>query len=188
MPSGQITCLLSGTFNNSYDLDRTRLILDAIRKSVNLKVIWARAGESRSDSLDLGEDLIVSATHSEMPRIISETHFGIAIFKPENQVSSAAAVPTKIGEFWASGRPVIVSEGIGDLDQMISNTQTGVIVENNSTLQGVTCEIIKLVNDANTPARCRELALKYFDMGNSIHRYSEIYNRMLKSSSTVEVD
>jgi glycosyltransferase involved in cell wall biosynthesis len=99
----------------------------------------------------------------------------------------AAAVPTKIGEFLASGRPVIVSEGIGDLDQMISITQTGVIVENNGTLQNVTGEIIKLVNDANTPARCRELALKHFDMENSIDLYSEIYNKMLKSSST-EVD
>jgi glycosyltransferase involved in cell wall biosynthesis len=123
-----------------------------------------------------------------MPKMISDSHFGIAICKFENQVSLAAAVPTKIGEFLASGRPVIVSEGIGDLDQMISSTQTGVIVENNDTLQDVTREIIKLVDDANTPARCRELALQHFDMGNSIDRYSEIYNRMLKSSSAAEVD
>ena len=188
MPSGQITCLLSGTFNNYYDLDRTRQILDEIRKTVNLRVIWARAGESPTGRLGVGEDLIVSATHSEMPKIISDSHFGIAICKFENQVSLAAAVPTKIGEFLASGRPVIVSEGIGDLDQMISSTQTGVIVENNDTLQNVTREIIKLVNDANTPARCRELALKHFDMGNSIDRYSEIYNRMLKSSSVAELN
>ncbi len=187
MPSGQITCLLSGTFNNYYDLNRTRLILDEIRKTIKLRVIWARAGESPTERLDLGEDLIVSATHSEMPKIISDSHFGIAICKSENQVSLAAAVPTKIGEFLAAGRPVIVSEGIGDLDQMISITQTGVIVASNGTLQNVTREIIKLVNDANTPARCRELALKHFDMENSIDRYSVIYNKMLKLSST-EVD
>ena len=36
MPAGQITCLLSGTFNNKYDINRTKEVLDEIRKTVDL--------------------------------------------------------------------------------------------------------------------------------------------------------
>ena len=180
MPTGQITCLLSGTFNNYYDIDRIKQVLEEIRKSVNLKVIWARAGESPSERLGVGEDVIISATYSEMPKLVRESHFGIAICKQGNQDSLAAAVPTKIAEFLASGRPVIVSKGIGDLDQMLPSTHTGVIIDESDSLQNVAQQICDLVNDLKTPERCRELAIRHFDMETSIDRYIEIYDRMLK--------
>jgi hypothetical protein len=180
MPIGQITCLLSGTFNDYYDIHRMRQVIAEIKKSVNLKVIWARALESPTERLGLGEDEIITATHSEMPKIVKESHFGIAICKQENQASLAAAVPTKIGEFLASGRPVIVSGGIGDLDQMLISTETGVIVDASSSLQNVSSQIGRLISDVETPNRCRELAMKYFDMETSIDRYMAIYEKMLK--------
>jgi glycosyltransferase involved in cell wall biosynthesis len=180
MPAGEITCLLSGTFNNYYDLDRTKQVLTEIRKSVNLKVIWARGGESPTDRLGVGEDAIISATHSEMPKLVRESHFGIAICRHDNQASLSAAVPTKIGEFLASGRPVIVSNGIGDLDQMLPTTRTGVVIQKYGSLQDLAQQITHLVNDPMTPGRCRELALKHFDMETSIERYLEIYERMLR--------
>lgn len=69
-------------------------------KTLNLRIVWARAAESPTEKLGVGEDVIVSATHSEMPKLVSESHFGIAICKQDNLESLAAAVPTKIGEFW----------------------------------------------------------------------------------------
>lgn len=33
IPDGQITCLLSGTFNNYYDIKRTKQVLDEIKNS-----------------------------------------------------------------------------------------------------------------------------------------------------------
>ena len=178
MPEGQITCLLSGTFNNYYDMDQTRLVINEIRKTVDLRVVWARAGESPAEKLGVGEDLIVSASHSQMPKLIEESHFGIAICKQDNLDSLAAAVPTKIGEFLASGRPVIVSNGIGDLDLMLKSTQTGVVLDNNDSLHTVAEEIIALLDDLETPARCRGLAMQHFDMEKSIARYLDIYDRM----------
>ena len=180
MPEGQITCLLSGTFNNYYDHDRMKQVIAEIRKLVNLKVIWARAEESPNARLGVGEDTIISAKHSEMPKLVRDSHFGIAICKQDNQESLAAAVPTKIGEFLASGRPVIVSNGIGDLDQLLLSTRTGVVIERNNSLQNLAEQISHLINDPKTPERCRELALQHFDMETSIDRYLEIYDRMLE--------
>ena len=179
MPQSQIICLLSGTFNNYYDIDRTKQVLDQIRKTVNLRVIWARGGESPIEKLGVGEDVIISATHSEMPKLVKESHFGIAICKQDSLDTLAAAVPTKIGEFLASGRPVIVSRGIGDLDQLLPSTHTGVVIDHQDSLQTVAQQIGQLIKDPKTPDRCRELAMQHFDMEKSIDRYLEIYDRML---------
>jgi glycosyltransferase involved in cell wall biosynthesis len=179
MPKGQITCLLSGTFNNYYDIDRTREILEVLRHKINIRIIWARAGESPLEMLGVGEDVIISASHSEMPKIVKESHFGIAICKPDDLASLSAAVPTKIGEFLASGRPVIVSSGIGDLDQMLSSTKTGVIIHHRDSLKEVGQRIDEIISDPKTPGRCRELAMEHFDMEKSIDRYLDIYERML---------
>lgn len=178
MPGGQITCLLSGTFNNYYDIIRTKQVLDEIRKSINLRTIWARAGESPTERLGVGEDVIISASHSEMPQLVKESHFGIAICKQDDLDTLAAAVPTKIGEFLASGRPVIVSSRIGDLDQMLAGTETGIVIDQSDCLQTVAQQIGQLINDPKTPERCRELAMEHFDMEKSIDRYLEIYDRM----------
>jgi len=180
MPRGQITCLLSGTFNNYYDIDRTKEILEVLRKKVNIRIIWARAGESPLETLGVGEDVIISASHSEMPKIVRESHFGIAICKHDDLGSLSAAVPTKIGEFLASGRPVIVSSGIGDLDQMLSSTGTGVIIHQRDSLTEIGQRIDEIISDPKTPGRCRELAMEHFDMEKSIDRYLEIYERMLQ--------
>lgn len=180
MPKGQITCLLSGTFNNYYDIDRTREILEVLRKRINVRIIWARAGESPLETLGVGEEMIISATHSEMPKIVRESHFGIAICKQDDLPSLSAAVPTKIGEFLASGRPVIVSNGIGDLDQMLSSTGTGVIIDQYDSLNEVSKRINEIISDPKTPSRCRELAVQHFDMEKSIDRYLDIYERMLR--------
>lgn len=178
MPKGQITCLLSGSFNNYYDIDRTREILEAIRKTVNIRIIWARSGESHVESLGVGESIILSASHSEMPRIVSESHFGIAICRPDSLATSSAAVPTKVGEFLASGRPVIVSSGIGDLDQMLSTTKTGVIIHHRDSLKEAGQKIDEIISDPKTPARCRELAMEHFDMDKAVERYLDMYERM----------
>lgn len=178
MPQGEVTCLLSGTFNNYYDISRMKQVLDEIRKSMDLRVIWARTSESPSERLGVGEDLIISASHSEMPKLVKESHFGIAICKQDNLDSLAAAVPTKIGEFLASGRLVIVSSGIGDLDHMLTTTRTGVVINHSDSLQTIASQIRTLISDAKTPDRCRELAMQHFDMEKSVDRYLEIYDRM----------
>ena len=128
----------------------------------------------------MGEDVIVSATHSEMPKLVAESHFGIAICKQDNLESLAAAVPTKIGEFLASGRPVIVSNGIGDLDQMLTNSRTGIVINHRDSLETIAEQIILLLSDPETPNRCREQAMQHFDMDKSVDKYLKIYDRMLQ--------
>ena len=179
-PTGQITCLLSGTFNNYYDLDETRRVIIELRKRLDLQVIWARGSEAPTQELHVGEDYAISATHAEMPALVSAAHFGMAICKQENLDSLAAAVPTKIAEFLASGRPVIVSKNIGDLDTLISQYRAGVVIQNGENLSSVADQLTELFSDPTTPDRCRSLALDHFDMDVAVNTYSKIYDEMLR--------
>ncbi len=181
MPKGEIVCLLSGTFNNYYDIDRTREIIAAIRKDIDLKVIWARAGESPDTHLGVGEDLVVGATHSEMPELVSKAHFGMAICKEDDLGSLSAAVPTKIGEFLASGRPVIVSKGIGDMDTLFKDSTAGLVISKDAPLVGIAARIQVLIADPNVPDRCRNLAMEHFDMEKAVSTYASVYKRMLEA-------
>lgn len=179
-PMGQITCLLSGTFNSFYDIEETRRVISALKKNMNVRVIWARAAESPNQELNVGEDQIISVTHAEMPSLVSAAHFGISICKQENLDSLTAAVPTKIAEFLASGRPVIVSQNIGDLDTLIPCYGAGIVVQNGQDLNVVSQQLKNLLSNSSTPESCRSLAIEHFDMEKAITVYSDLYNKMLK--------
>jgi glycosyltransferase involved in cell wall biosynthesis len=182
MPKGSAVCLLSGTFNNYYDIERTRDIIKSIRESINLKVVWARPTESPSTKLGVGEDIIVTAQHSEMPKLISQSHFGIAILKETKPEILAATAPTKVAEFLASGRPMIVSKGIGDLDFLLMKYNSGLVIEESQPTDDIGAQISGLIMDPDVVERCRKLSIDHFDMSNAIRIYSEIYKRMLKES------
>jgi hypothetical protein len=74
---------------------------------------------------------------------------------------------------------MIVSRGIGDLDQMLSSTKTGVIIDYRDSLKEVGQRIDEIISDPETPGQCLELAMERFDMEKSVDRYLDNYERML---------
>ena len=70
MPKGQITCFLSGTFYNYSDIDWNIDILEVLGNKVNNRIILARSGKWTLKTLGVGEDVIITASHSEMPKIV----------------------------------------------------------------------------------------------------------------------
>jgi hypothetical protein len=182
MPKGDLVCLLSGTFNNFYDILQTRYLIESIRSTTKLKVIWARPAETHAKTLGVGEDEILEASYAQMPNIISQAHFGIALLKESHGESLAASVPTKIAEFLSSGRPMILSKGIGDMDDLLREYNSGVIYSKNHKSSGISEEITTLVNDPDIINRCRSLAIDHFDMGTAIKKYCNVYSRMLGSN------
>lgn len=181
LPATKLTCLLSGTFNNFYDLERMALVISEIRKLTPLRVIWARPNESTSVVLGVGEDLIVTASYEEMPSIVSASHFGIAICKDINPETLTAVAPTKVAEFLASGRPMLVSQGIGDLDLLLEENRVGVSIRPSGDLVEDLLRFISLVRDKDVSTRCRKVAEENFSMETAIQKYVSIYDKMKES-------
>jgi len=64
-----------------------------------------------------------------MPKLVEESRLGIAICNHESLESLTAAIPTMIGEVFASGRPVIIRKGVSDLGRLISSAKTGLVID-----------------------------------------------------------
>ena len=172
--------LYSGTYNNYYDLEKSLEYISAIRELQDLEVHWARPSESGIEKLNAGESHIFEATYSLMPQIISEYSFGISICRQDAGPSLKAAMPTKIAEFLASGRPVVVSKGIGDMDSFLNEFKAGVVIDTeNDSLLGKAQELLELLNDPETPKQCRALAEKYFDIDSGVSTYIKTYDQIL---------
>ena len=172
--------LYSGTYNNYYDLEKSLEYISAIRELQDLEVHWARPSESGIEKLKAGESKIFEATYSLMPQIISEYSFGISICRQNAGPSLKAAMPTKIAEFLASGRPIVVSKGIGDMDCFLKEFKAGVIIDTeNDSLLAKARELLDLLTDPETPKQCRALAEKYFNIESGVSTYIKTYNQIL---------
>lgn len=171
--------LLSGVFNQYYDLEFTENILNALEGS-GFRISWHRGKESVTPRLKVSGMRIFESKYIEMPKVISNSSMGIAICKSEVGESLKGVMPTKVAEFFSVGRPVLVSPGIGDLDEIITRHRVGWVVDSKTNLYELVDEIKSLLEDPKLPKRCREVAETYFDMSKAAGTYESIYKRMLR--------
>jgi glycosyltransferase involved in cell wall biosynthesis len=103
----------------------------------------------------------------------------IAICNSTAGPSLKGAVPTKIAEFLSCGRPVIVNRGLGDFDELLSKYRAGVIISN-ETGGAITAakEMYELLQDPETPIRCRQLAEANFSLEKGVDEYISVYQKL----------
>lgn len=179
MPS-TVRALFSGTYNEYYDLDLSRQFMEEFRKLITFETHWARPTESSKSRIDVGESKAFPATQIEMAELIQNYSFGVSVCKLNAGSSLTAAMPTKIGEFLACGRPIVVNKGLGDMDQFINEFDAGVVLDGTrDNLVESATKLLSLLSDTETPNRCRALAEKYFSMDIGANKYLDVYSQIL---------
>lgn len=178
MPA-RIKGLYSGTYNNYYDLSLSKLFIEELQKLAPIEIHWARPQESPTQSLNAGETHIFVLTHIKIAEILGNYNFGLAICKMNAGPSLKAAMPTKIAEFLACGRPVVVNRGLGDFDEYLSEFNAGVILDGTHQDCKEKAQILlDLLSSPDTPDRCRALAKKHFDIKEGAQKYMDVYDKM----------
>ena len=178
----RISALFSGTYNDYYDLALSAQFMKELRKLIDVDVHWARPHESNKAYIGVGENQVIPCTQHQLSTLIPKYSFGVSVCKLDAGPSLTAAMPTKIGEFLACGRPVVVNKGLGDMDAFISEFDAGVILDGTpSNLVESATKLITLISDPETPNRCRALAEKYFSMDIGARKYLELYSKMLNT-------
>lgn len=178
----KMRALFSGTYNDYYDLQLSALFMVELRSQIETETHWARPNESQREKINVGEERVIFSTQAEMARLIPNYSFGVSVCKMNAGPSLTAAMPTKIGEFLACGRPIVVNKGLGDMDNFIKEFDAGVILDGHSdNLKQSATQLIHLILDPETPIRCRALAEKYFSMDVGAKKYLDLYSKMLKS-------
>jgi glycosyltransferase involved in cell wall biosynthesis len=179
-PTDPVRLLLAGTLNRYYDVP---VMLDLIaelrtRRPVEL-VVASHGGTDWDPELDGAGAVRTSATTGEMPALIASCHAGLSVCRDDAGISLVAAMPTKIGEFLAVGRPVIVNPGLQDAASMVDQADAGVVVDASAAgLDAAATRLLELLDDEATPGRATGLAAGFFDLDAGVDRLVEAYRRM----------
>ena len=183
MVTNGVRALFSGTYNSYYDMELSFQFMQELGKILDVETHWARPAESSTLQLNVGESKIFLSKQSEMWRVIPEYSFGVSICRLDAGPSLSAAMPTKIAEFLACGRPVIVNKGLGDLDVFIEEFDAGIVLDGtkHNLVEGA-MKLAHILKDSGTSERCRELAEKYFNMETGARKYINLYSQMISSA------
>ena len=69
------------------------------------------------------------------------------------------------------------------MDEMLNEFNAGIILDGDSkNLKESATKLVNLLNDSQTPQRCRSLAEKYFSMEDGTNKYLSLYERMIHTS------
>ncbi len=101
--------------------------------------------------------------------------------------SKISSSPTKIGEYLASGLPVLSSSGIGDVDALLEHSTTGVLVErfDERSLLAAAERLWSLAADAGVAQRCIATATERLSLSRvGIPRYAEMYRQLAEVPSS----
>lgn len=121
---------------------------------------------------------LTAADHAEVPAMIRQMSAGAAIIRPV--FSKLASAPTKLAEYLGCGVPCLGNTGVGDMEQMLEGEGGGVALRafTDQERKSAVTRLLALCDDAATPARCREVALRHFSVEEGAARYRAIWRSL----------
>ena len=179
LPPVPLRVLLAGTLNRYYDVHTMLDLIAELRCRYRVEFIVASPGETDwEDELRGVEAVRVTATPGEMADLVSSCHVGLSVCRDDAGASLLAAMPTKIGEFLASGRPVIVNPGLVDAAGLLERHECGVVYGSAGHLRvGEAVDRLEsLLADPGTPERCRSLAEVHFNLDRGVDSLVGVYS------------
>ena len=167
MPPMPVRVLLAGTLNRYYDVRVMLNLVSELRNRRPVEFIVASPGITDWEEELAGVEVVrISATPGEMPDLVSTCHLGLSVCRDDSGVSQLAAMPTKIGEFLASGRPVVVNPGLIDAVDLLERHECGVVYGSTSPTEigEAVDQLESMLVDPGLAERCRSLAESHFDL------------------------
>jgi glycosyltransferase involved in cell wall biosynthesis len=122
---------------------------------------------------------IRSLDAAEVPTALHAGDIGLSLCV--GSFSKTASAPTRFAEYLASGMPVIVNRGVGDLAQIVEEHDVGVVLdgEDAESIEQAARQALALAAKPEVQARCRLTALQLFDVDAGARRYADLYQRLL---------
>ena len=93
-------------------------------------------------------------------------------------LSEEGCSPTKIGEYWACGLPVVTTPNVSDTDGIVRSQHVGVVVDDRSeaALETAAQELLQLLGDEGLRERCRQAAEATYSLETSCRQLGNLYS------------
>lgn len=177
--------LLSGWFR----LDIFKKVVNILLSNYNVhfEVLTRDDPNKVYQILELDDELlhritIESVLFDDVPSKISKHNGSILFYNTD--VSRLGSCPTRMGELFGVGVPVLANPGVGDFKDIILKNRLGVIIENDYSLEEIKKSIdkfIKLTKEKNISIRSRKIAEELFSLESGVKNYHSIYSNLLLS-------
>jgi glycosyltransferase involved in cell wall biosynthesis len=184
-PEPPIRLVYSGAVGGRYQLDRIGRFVARLAERVPTRLlVLSREPRERVEAMlragGLDESLwqLDLAPHREMPARLATQDAGL-FFLARGQ-SEIGCSPTKIGEYWACGLPVVTTAGVSDTDEVIRRFNCGVVVRNHTDeacLEAGT-QLAELLADPGLGLRCRAAAEDHYALEPACDRQVHLYRRL----------
>lgn len=123
------------------------------------------------------EFAIVKARHDEISDYLSLAHFAFATYRPSP--SKRFLSPIKVGEYWACGLPVLLTEGVGDDADIISREGCGaVFTASREGMEKALHKIREQLKDPGVAERNQQLARTYRNRDLLVKAYEQLLRRV----------
>ena len=121
--------------------------------------------------------------YAEMPAYLARHDVGL--FFLTQGISEHGCSPTKIGEYWAVGLPVITTPNVSDTDEIIRRRKVGVILENQTEAAYTDAfrQIRELLKDPELAVRCRLAAEEHYSLAAACERQMVLYEQLAGKSA-----
>lgn len=169
-----------GTATGWYDFDKTLATLQALGKQMDYRFLIFNAGQHKfitskleEHGIPLEKVQLEKVPFSEMPIMLKEIE--VALFYIHPFFSKRASAATKLGEFFASGIPVLTNAGVGDHEKLINENATGKILDFEQLSSYDFKEIINSLRTIDTSKKCRKLAESFFSLEKGVAEYRQLY-------------
>lgn len=185
-PFEPLIVMFSGSFNELYDARVAVRLIDRLRARaagpIAMRVLQPCGSPPSAGVrvLAAAGATIGTAPFEDMPDELRAAHVGFAILRRDLPAVAAAGAPTKLAELLACGRPVVVSAGLGDYDELLPACGAGVVVDggDEAALDRAATELLALLADPATPERCRALAEQQFGLDHAVGRLLAVYRSL----------
>jgi glycosyltransferase involved in cell wall biosynthesis len=131
---------------------------------------------ARKAGVDIESIRVFKASRREVVQLLSFCSFSIFFIKPA--YSKKASSPTKLGELLSMGVPVICNNNVGDVENIILKSNTGIVLKSfNTEIYIDTVEKMEDYMHIDIAERAK-VVREFFDLKTGVERYTKVYNAL----------
>lgn len=176
--------IYSGSLGGNYDFNDFALIFKLFleQKPSNRVLILSKTIKSYISqqldnySLDKTKIRIINADFNQVYKYLQASDIGLILYK--KSFSSIGRSPTKLGEYWASGLPIVSLKGIGDLESIIGKYPFGGQLLNEIKSENLKDMFDEITNKVDKK-KLRTAAKEYFHIEDGVKFYANIYKEII---------
>jgi len=183
MHNEKVTCIYAGSgvlWQNIPEIISFAEKCNLLVEDFNLKIVTYHPPTFKIEinkSKDLKEiTKIIEVDSDNVLEHLLTANFGLLL--RENNLINKVSSPLKFAEYLAAGLPVMVSEGVGDTEQIIQQYKVGVIIRDKNYKKAIN-NMMELLKDPEIHDRCRNTAKKEFNIRDAIDTFRSVYFKLL---------